>query len=111
MKRARCLRLPASAGSSREAIHKCATVTAFRLKREATPARRLQCTPMSNETTFQGRRAVSIENDDLRVTVLPGGGHIAEVCDKASGINPLWTPPWTSIEPSRFDAGRHRDYG
>jgi hypothetical protein len=27
------------------------------------------------ETTFNGRRAVSIENDDLRVTVLPGGVH------------------------------------
>ena len=66
---------------------------------------------MSNETTFKGRRAVSIENDHLRVTVLPGGGHIAEVYDKATGVNPLWTPPWPSIEPSRFDATRHRDYG
>ena len=66
---------------------------------------------MPNETTFNGRRAVSIENDHLRVTVLPGGGHIAEVHDKATGINPLWTPPWTSIEPSQFDAARHRDYG
>ena len=43
-------------------------------------------------------RAVSIENDH-RVTVLPGGGHIAEVHDKATGVNPLWVPPWTSIEP------------
>jgi len=66
---------------------------------------------MANETTFNGRRAVSIENDLLRVTVLPGGGHIAEVHDKATGVNPLWVPPWTSIEPSQFDAGRHRDYG
>ena len=66
---------------------------------------------MPNETTFNGRRAVSIENDQLRVTVLPGGGHIAEVHDKATGVNPLWTPPWTSIEPSQFDAARHRDYG
>jgi hypothetical protein len=66
---------------------------------------------MSTETTFHGRRAVSIENDDLRVTVLAGGGHIAEVYDKSAGVNPLWTPPWTSIEPSSFDASRHRDYG
>jgi hypothetical protein len=66
---------------------------------------------MSNETTFNGRRAVAIENDDLRVTLLPGGGHIAEVCDKASGVNPLWTPPWPSIDPAEFDAARHRDYG
>ena len=60
---------------------------------------------------LHGRRAVFIENDQLRVTVLPGGGHIAEVHDKATGVNPLWVPPWTSIEPSQFDAARHRDYG
>ena len=63
------------------------------------------------DTTYNGRRAVAIENEHLRVTVLPGGGHIAEVLDKASGVNPLWTPPWTSIEPSRFDPSQHRDYG
>ena len=35
-------------------------------------------------------------DDDLRVTVLEEGGHIAEILDKRSGINPLWTPPWPS---------------
>jgi hypothetical protein len=64
-----------------------------------------------SETTFNGRRAVAIENDHLRVTVLPGGGHIAEVYDKATGVNPLWTPPWPSIDPARFDRAQHRDYG
>jgi hypothetical protein len=66
---------------------------------------------MPSETIYHGRRAVCIENDDLRVTVLIGGGHIAEVYDKATGVNPLWTPPWPSIEPSQFDASPHRDYG
>src|SRR3954465_7876043 len=66
---------------------------------------------MVNRTTYNGRRAVSIENDDLRVSVLTGGGHIAEVFDKATGVNPLWTPLWPSIEPSRFKAAEHRDYG
>jgi hypothetical protein len=66
---------------------------------------------MPHETTFNGRRAVAIENDQLRVTVLPGGGHIAEVYHKATGVNPLWTPPWSSIDPTSFDAARHRDYG
>lgn len=60
---------------------------------------------------FHGRRAVSIENDALRVTVLEEGGHIAEVLHKASGINPLWVPHWTSIEPSAFDAARHAHFG
>jgi len=59
----------------------------------------------------RGRRAAVIENSDLRVTVLEEGGHIAEVVDKRTGINPLWTPTWASVEPSLFDAARHADYG
>ena len=63
------------------------------------------------ETTYRGRRAVAIENDELRVTVLVEGGHIAEILGKRSGVNPLWTPPWPSIEPSSYDAARHPEYG
>ncbi len=61
--------------------------------------------------TFRGRRAATIENEDLRVTVLEGGGHVAEIFDKRAGVNPLWTPPWASIEPSTYDAARHPEYG
>ena len=43
----------------------------------------------------------------IRLTVLTEGGHIAEVFDKDAGVNPLWTPPWRSIEPSAFDAAVH----
>jgi hypothetical protein len=60
---------------------------------------------------YRGRRASSIENDELRVTVLHEGGHIAEVLHKASDVNPLWTPAWDSIEPSTYDARRHPQYG
>ena len=49
---------------------------------------------------YHGRRAARIENAHVRVTVLQEGGHIAEILDKASGVNPLWTPPWPTIEPS-----------
>lgn len=63
------------------------------------------------ETVYRGRRAVSIENESLRVTVLAEGGHIAEIADKKTGVNPLWTPPWPSIEPSTYDAARHPEYG
>jgi hypothetical protein len=62
-------------------------------------------------STYRGRRAASIENAQLRVTVLSEGGHIAEVLDKRSGINPLWTPHWESIEPSTFEPSRHASYG
>jgi hypothetical protein len=62
-------------------------------------------------TTYRGRRAAAIENQFLRVTVLQEGGHIAEIFDKQTGINPLWIPPWPSIEPSTFDPGTHTEYG
>jgi len=63
------------------------------------------------ETLYRGRRATSIENERLRVTVLHEGGHIAEILDKPSGVNPLWTPPWPSIEPSTYDRRTHPEYG
>ena len=64
----------------------------------------------ANRSRFHGRRAVSIENRDLRVTVLEEGGHIAEVHHKRT-VNPLWIPHWTSVEPSAFDARRHAEFG
>ncbi len=64
-----------------------------------------------SEVTFRGRRAVSIENELLRITVLVEGGHVAEILDKPSGLNPLWIPPWPSIEPSAYDPARHAAYG
>src|SRR2546421_10371753 len=63
------------------------------------------------EELHRGRRAHRIETPDLRVTVLIEGGHIAEIADKRSGINPLWTPPWPSIEPSTYDRTKHPEYG
>lgn len=61
--------------------------------------------------TYRGRRAASVENDRLRVTMLIGGGHIAEILDKRSGINPLWTPSWPSIEPSEYSQSDRPFYG
>lgn len=64
------------------------------------------------EVTFHNRRAHQIENDQIRVTILEGGGHVAEILHKASNINPLWRPPWPSIEPSTFNALNHSEiYG
>jgi hypothetical protein len=62
-------------------------------------------------TTFQGRRAVTIENDQVRLTLLVEGGHIAEFLDKRSGVNPLWIPHWPSIEPSQFGPAHHGTFG
>jgi len=60
---------------------------------------------------YRGRRAATIENRHLRVTVLCEGGHIAEVFDKQAGVNPLWTPPWPSIEHSAYDRAGDDRYG
>lgn len=61
--------------------------------------------------SYLGRRAYQWENQDLRVTVVAEGGHIAEIFHKGKGINPLWTPPWPSIDPSTYSAAKHPEYG
>jgi hypothetical protein len=61
--------------------------------------------------TYRNRRAWVASNDKLSVTVTEEGGHIASILDKASGVNPLWTPPWDSIEPSEYNRARHPGYG
>lgn len=43
--------------------------------------------------------------------MLVEGGHIAEILDKRSGVNPLWTPVWPSMEPFEYDPVRHPEYG
>lgn len=63
------------------------------------------------EVSYRQRRATVVENRHLRLTVLHEGGHIAEVFDKAAGVNPLWAPAWPSIEPSDFDARKPQAYG
>jgi hypothetical protein len=54
---------------------------------------------------------VSCENDQVRVTVLVEGGHIAEILHKPTGVNPLWSPPWPSIEPSHWNPDHYPGYG
>jgi hypothetical protein len=63
------------------------------------------------EICFRGRRAVQIGNEFIRLTVTVEGGHIAEIVDKGSGVNPLWIPPWPSIEPGLYSSAQHPEYG
>jgi len=63
------------------------------------------------ETRYRNRRAVQIENECLGLTVLAEGGHLAELLHKAAGVNPLWTPPGPSIEPSTYGRARCPEYG
>lgn len=61
--------------------------------------------------TFHNRRAAQIENGQLRVSVTQEGGHIAEILHKATGVSPLWVPPWPSIDPSTYSLSKHPEYG
>ncbi len=60
---------------------------------------------------FHGRRAERLDNGLVRVTVLAGGGHIAEIALAGGGVNPLWIPPWPTIEPGAFVPEQHPEYG
>lgn len=62
-------------------------------------------------TLFHNRRAFQLENDQIRVTVLAGGGHIAEILEKSTGVNPLWVPPWPSVEPSEWSPEKYPLFG
>jgi hypothetical protein len=63
------------------------------------------------EIQFENRRAVCLENDVVRVAATVEGGHIAQIEHKAAGVNPLWIPPWPSIEPSSHNFALHPEYG
>ena len=62
-------------------------------------------------TLYRNRKAVRLETDVVRVTVLVEGGHIAEILHKPSGVNPLWTPHWPSVEPSAWSPERNPEFG
>ena len=69
-----------------------------------------------SKTRWQGREAYTLSNGLLQMVSLTGGGHIAEIrFADASGLptlNPLWTPPWKSIEPFQYSARSHaKRYG
>lgn len=64
-----------------------------------------------NEIKYRNRRAAHIETESVRITVTAEGGHVAEILHKATGVNPLWTPPWPSIEPSAYRRATHPEYG
>lgn len=57
------------------------------------------------------RKVCRLENNDLSVVITCEGGHVAEIRHKASGMNPLWTPPWPTIEPSAYFRESHPEYG
>jgi hypothetical protein len=72
--------------------------------------------PSLTEQSFHGRPAWVLENGVMRVTVLKGGGHIAEVRqttgDARRDINPMRIPHYPTIDPHTYvDARDNRRYG
>jgi hypothetical protein len=58
---------------------------------------------------LDGRAGFLISGEWGQVSVLQGGGHICELSLKSvPGVNPLWRPQWTTIDPDRYTPGKHR---
>ena len=51
------------------------------------------------QSRFNGRKAIVLQNDLIRVSALLGGGRIAELRLLDSDVNPMWQPHWKSLEP------------
>jgi len=62
---------------------------------------------------LHGRAGYRIESEWGRMGVLEGGGHVSEAILKACGeLNPLWIPPWKTVDPQNYSPSRHaRLYG
>ena len=62
---------------------------------------------------MDGRGGFRLRADWGYVSVLEGGGHICELnLNACSGVNPLWRPPWATIDPFKYTAAKHaRKYG
>ena len=61
---------------------------------------------------LDGRPGLRLHADWGYVGVLEGGGHICEmVLHNVPGTNPLWKPPWHTIDPDRYSLKRSRIYG
>jgi hypothetical protein len=58
-----------------------------------------------------GRPAYVLENDRFRVSLLRGGGHVAEARlrsnDARKNVNPMRVPHYQTIDPHTYDAAKH----
>ena len=57
--------------------------------------------------TWNDRRAYRLSNAKVELTVLLGGGHVADFRLRGSSINVLWESPWPTIEPQTFSSREH----
>jgi hypothetical protein len=69
-----------------------------------------------HQDQLHGRRAFVLENDQMRISTLPGGGFIGEIRFKSSdpkkSVNPMRVPHYPTIDPFTYDIAKYGDlYG
>jgi len=63
-------------------------------------------------TAIHDRQGWKLDNDNLSLFLMAGGGHIADLrLRNLDKINPFWAPPWKSIEPWKYRQCDARQYG
>jgi hypothetical protein len=65
------------------------------------------------KNVMDGRAGFRLRADWGHISVLEGGGHICELnLNACSGVNPLWRPPWATIDPFEYTTAKYtRKYG
>jgi hypothetical protein len=68
---------------------------------------------LRRQNVVDGRSGFRLHANWGYVSVLAGGGHICELnLNACNGVNPLWRPPWVTIDPTRYATVKHaRRYG
>src|ERR1700733_3535091 len=57
---------------------------------------------------FDGRPGFRLTSKWGHVSVLQNGGHICElISNKHNGVNPMWKPGWTTIDPYKYSPTKH----
>lgn len=50
---------------------------------------------------WRGRPAVALRNESIEVKIVTGGGHIVSIVAAGDDdLNPLWQPPWPTVDPA-----------
>lgn len=78
-----------------------------------TSASQVQSAVRNKNNLMDGRPGFRLRADWGYASVLRGGGHICELnLNACSGVNPLWRPPWVTIDPFEYTTAKHaRKYG
>ena len=72
--------------------------------------------PYCRKSTWRKRPAWILGNERIQMTILTGGGHVAELrfheATGNSSVNPMWEPPWETMDPARYRETRDAaEYG